>query len=480
MLPRLQLTIVCVPMIVLVGCAILPPPTPPDLSTPQTTRTGLKIVNHSNDLSHTLWWKKLHDSTLNQFIKEALANNNQIKTARANVLQAQAKLKAARFTWLPTLGATGQGFIGGGWNTDFTPPGSLAESPALNKLGNIHFSGYYSGFVPSYSLNILANINTNRLAKASLNLQKAAYQSSRLSVISQMTGAYFMLLSQREQLNNQSQIINDLRKMHQLEKIRFKEGASDASYITSLEQQIHDHQANLSLIENSIAEIENAIQLLLNRNPGPIDTHRSIYTLSVKHFVPKNLPAAVLKNRPDLIMAKENLILSESNLGLAYSNFFPTISLTGLLGNGSVELSRILKLSTNLWIAQLAASMPMINGGLYEQIAGAKAGHSAAFYTYIQTLRSVFVDVDNCLTNQQKMNKIYYSQLHAFQVSKKTYALALAKYKAGAKDYREVANALLVVDYAKLNLTLAKMQQLDSLVELYQALAGGYESDTTK
>ena len=109
-----------------------------------------------------------------------------------------------------------------------------------------------------------------------------------------------------------------------------------------------------------------------------------------------------------------------------------------------------------------------------EQIKEAKAGYLAAYYTYVQTLRSAFADVDNSLTNQQKVNAQYSNQLQALAAAKKSYALALARYKAGAKDYRDVANAALTVDTATLNVTLAKMQQMDAIVGVYQSVAAGY------
>src|SRR3990167_11341340 len=160
-------------IILLAGCATFPPHPQSNLTLPKTTRVGIKIVNNQHDLSHVLWWKKMHDPILNQLIREALANNNQIQTAQANILQAQAKLKEARFAWLPTLAASGRGFVGGGWDTSFIPKGALAKSTALSTLGNIQFRGYYGGFVPSYSLNVLANIQKDKFAQASLEIQKA-------------------------------------------------------------------------------------------------------------------------------------------------------------------------------------------------------------------------------------------------------------------------------------------------------------------
>jgi NodT family efflux transporter outer membrane factor (OMF) lipoprotein len=460
--------------ILLIGCSTSPSDMSSEIIAPQTTRNGTQLIQNQHDLSQVMWWKKMHDPVLNHLIADALAHNNQIITAQANTLESQAKLKAAQFAWVPTLNAAGNGFTGGTWDNDLTPKGILATSPALANQGNMHFRGYYSGFVPSYSLNIMQNINADTLAKASLDMQNAVYNATRLSIISQVSGAYFMLLGHKAQQRDQLQLIHDLKKNRQLEKVRFKDGASDLSTVAQMNKQISNAEATLASTNNSIAQVENAIQVLINHNPGPIDTHQSINALSVKGIVPANLPSSVLKNRPDMMMAEENLKISKANLGLAYSQFFPAITLTGLFGGASVDLSHLLSLSTGLWITQVAGSIPLLNGAAYQQINAAKAGNKAAYYSYLQTVRSVFADVDNSLTNQQQMNEAYHHQFNALKASQTTYELVLARYNAGAKDYREVMNAKLNVDYAKLDLNLAKMQQLDSIVQVYQSLAGGY------
>ena len=467
--------LICVSSLLLGSCTLVPVHHASDLSAPKTTRVGIKVVSKEEDLSRMMWWEKLHDSSLNHLIKVALARNNQIQTAKANIFQAQAKLQEAKFAWLPTLSASGNAFVGGGWDSQFTPEGALAKIGALSKLGTLHFKGNFTGFVPKYSLNLLQNIYNDRFAKASLEMQRAMYQSARLSIITQVTGSYFMLLGQEEQLRLQKKLIRDLKKVRELERVRYQDGASDLSTMTSLDLQIASNEANLPPIENSILQVENAIQVLLNRNPGPIGPHGNINTLSVRGLIPEELPSAVLKNRPDLISAAENLNMSKASIGLAYSNFFPTIPLTGFLGNTSFELAHLLKLTTGLWIAEASASMPLLNGADYAAIKAAKSGYNAAYYTYIQTVKSAFADVDNSLVNQQKMNAAYDYQVKALDASQHAYRLALARYTAGGKDYRDVANAQVNLDSQKLTLDLAKMQQLDAIVTVYQSLAGGYK-----
>lgn len=459
----------------LLSCVKLPHP---KIHEPTVTRNGTKIIHSTSDFSQQMWWKKMHDPVLNTLIKKALATNNQIQTAQANILQAQAKLKEARFAWLPTLNASGNAFTGGGWGTDITPKGVLAQSLSTSPTSNLRFHGYYGGFVPSYSLNALQNHYKNQFANAQLNLQKASYQSVRLSIISQVVGTYFMLLGQREQLHEQYQILHDLKKIRQLEWVRYHAGTSDVSTVNTLDEQMSRQEANIPSIKNSIAQLENALQVLINHNPGALLTKGNTSALRTKQLIPTFLPSCVLKNRPDMMIAEQQLELAALNVGIAKSNFFPNISLTGLLGGTSFELAHLLTLSTGLWIANAAISAPILNGVTYEQIKEAKSGYLAAYFTYIQTVRSVFADVDNSLTNQQQLHAIYQHQLNAWKISKRTYQLALTRYKAGSNDYRGVANALLTLHNSNLSVTLAKMQWLDSIVGLYQSLGGGYNVKT--
>lgn len=458
----------------LASCTSTVPLSRDNMNLPKKTRGGKQFVPDKRDMRQVHWWKAMHDPALNQLIQQALANNNQVKSAKANILQARAKLQEARFAWIPTFDLAGNGFVGGGWDTHFTPQGALAKSRVLSNVGNIRFKGYYGGFVPNYSLNILQNISKTKLAKASLSQQIAEYHATRLSVISQTAGTYFMLLGQRAQLQEQKAYVNDLHTVYKLEWLRYLSGAADLSYVTNLEQQIKNNQANVTALENSITQLENALQVLLNRNPGAIKTQGSLAKLPDASVIPSNIPSAVLKHRPDVIVAKQNVKIAEANVGVAYSSFFPAINLTGNLGGAGVDLARLLKLNTALWIAQAAASIPVLSGVAYEQIVEAKEGMCAVYYSYLQTLRSVFADVDNSLTDERNLNQIYHDKEKALQATETSYKLVKSRYEAGSIDLRGLLNAKLTVDNAQLDATTAKMQWLDSLVQAYQALAGGY------
>lgn len=443
---------------------------------PKSTRSGVKYINNKADLSRVAWWKKLKDPQLNGLISQALACNDSIRSSYATIEQAQAQLKAAQYAWIPTLDATATGFTGGAWNTHITPRGQLANNPFFSNFSNPKFRGYYAGFVPGYTLNILNNINNVKAAKASLAIEEAQTQSIKLGIISQMSGAYFMLLSQREQLAVEKSLASDLRKLRQLERVRFQKGANDIAIITNVDQQIAEEEARIPQIESVVAQSENTIHLLLNQNPGPIATHRTLLSLDLNHLIPKSLPSSVLKNRPDIMVALNNLKMAQAQIGVAYSAFFPTIDLTGLVGGASVDLTNLLKLSTNIWVSQAAGSTKIFNASSYQNIKSAKAGFKAIYYDYLETLHSVFADVDDSLTNEQKNNLAYVQTQKAYLAAQKAYDIALAQYKAGAKDYRNVINAKINRDRSKLSLIQEKAQLLDSIVQVYNAVAGGYDT----
>ncbi|HRG63126.1 MAG TPA: efflux transporter outer membrane subunit [Burkholderiales bacterium] len=456
------------------ACAFLAPSYQrPQVDAPTRTKSGLPIESSNEDYSKLEWWKKMDDPVLNQLITQALANNNQIQMAQGNIMQAQAQLKAAQYSWLPTLSAMGGGFTGNAWGTNFTPEGGSSTS-----MANTNFSGYYGGFVPNYTLNIFANINQTRLAHASLDMKNAAMSATRLSVIGQVSGAYFMLLGQKKQLQLQQEMVSDLQKLAELQKVQIQAGASDASMLAILQQQITTNQAKLPQIEDSIAQTENALQVLLSKNPATVATRNDIDNLNLESMVPANLPSTILKNRPDIMMAEDNLRMANANIGLADSMFFPTISLTGLAGGASTALSGLFSVTSGFWAGQAAAAMPILNAASYEQVKAAKGGYYVAYYDYMQTVQTAFANVDNTLTNQQKMNQAYAVTVQAKNSAQKYYTITIAKFNAGAKDRRDVIGAKLDVDMANIQLNQAKMQQLDSIVQVYQALAGGYNAES--
>ncbi|MEY4504703.1 MAG: hypothetical protein RL154_999 [Pseudomonadota bacterium] len=455
------------------GCGITKYETP-KIDAPKATKSGVKYSLDDANLTQDAWWTKFNDEVLNQLVNDALKNNNQILAAKANIDVATSKLKSSELSWLPTLAASGSAFSGSTIGSAITPKSAFGKTISQAGQSQTTFSGYEGGFVPSYSVNILANLSKTEIAKASLEMQIATLNAVTLSVISQTVGSYFMLLGQQNQLKLQKEIVADLEKLKALEIIRSQNGKGDMQLLARLDAQILDAIAVLPQIKKAISQTQNAIMVLLGKNPDILLTSADINGLSTKNIVPPNIPSSVLKNRPDIIMAEAKLKTAYANLNLANSVFFPTISLTGILGGASMALSNLFTLGTGFWALQAAASMPILNDSSFEDIKTAENGKYVAYYEYMQSVKAAFANVDDALNNYEQNVLSCNNHLNSVYASQKAYKIALSKYEAGAKDYRYAINQKLELDNEMINLNFAKMAELDAVVGVYQALAGGY------
>ena len=190
------------------------------------------------------------------------------------------------------------------------------------------------------------------------------------------------------------------------------------------------------------------------------------------------MPSTVLKQRPDVLQAEEQLKAANANIGVATSNFFPTIALTGAGGVGSASLSGLFS-GSGFWTSQISATMPILNLSIYGQIKGAKGAYYSAYYNYIQTVRNAFAQVENGLTAQQKLSDSYNFQNQVYKSSKLSYEISNSRYISGADNLAALLSSKVALDNSAITLNQAKLQQLQSIVNLYQALAGGYNLDNT-
>jgi multidrug efflux system outer membrane protein len=164
---------------------------------------------------------------------------------------------------------------------------------------------------------------------------------------------------------------------------------------------------------------------------------------------------------------------------VATSTFFPTISLTGGLGTASNSLNNLFNASNNFWQAQINAMMPILNLSVFGQIKAAKGAYYAAYYNYINAVRNAFAQVDNGLEGHQKIRESYKSQETLYNSTKLAYDLGNDRYTDGADSYITMLQYKIKYDNAAITLSQVKLQELQSIVNLYQVLAGGYSVENT-
>ncbi len=436
-----------------VGCGLLGPSyTKPNSDDPKGyyNRDSLSTTESVN-LPMLAWWKKFNDPQLDSLIESALKNNNNIQAAIGNVTAAQGQLRQVQFAWIPTASASG------GYNSKA-----------------IYGQGYYFDAAPAYSLNIFQQIKAQQYAKANYEAVRAAKDTVRLSVISATVTGYFSLLGQDYQLQLQKQLVQDLSDLLKFAKVQYADGYISLYQVQSYEQQYESAKAQLPIIENIIVASQNALRVLLNQNPGSIQRGLKFTQLNSYGVIPNNLPSQVLRNRPDVRQAEQQLIAANANIGVATSMFFPTISLTGAGGSAAGALGSLFSAGTDYWVEGASVSMPILNFGIYGQIQQAKGQYYAAYYNYLQTVRTAFASVDNDLSAHQQFTDSLNIQTQAYHSTQTAYSLAESSFTEGLYSKPTLLQNAVTMDQAALVVQQSKLQQLGSIVQLYQDLGGGY------
>lgn len=458
---------------VLSGCGIFGPSySKPNVSAAAKWRSQDNLSKVSDDMAKLpdmAWWNKFHDPKLNELIILALKNNNQIQQAIGNITTAQGLLQQIQMLWVPNLSIVPSYTQGGG-----------SFNSGSNTFSTGTSSGYSAGLIPSYnSLNVLQLYREQQQAKASLAAYKAAKDVMRLTIISQLVGSYFTLVEQNYILELYKQLVQDTGDQYKLAKDQYKDGYISLLSLQNSEQTYEAAKAQIPIAENNIVISENAIKVLINKNPGVVKPGAKFTQLPMTGIIPGNVPSTVLKQRPDVVEAEEQLIAANAGIGVATANFFPSINLTGGLGTASSQLSGLFGSGSDFWSTSVNATMPILNLSYFGTIRQAKGAYYQAYYNYIFTVRSAFADVDSALSGHQKTMDSYKEQKQVYDSTVLSFQLGTQRLNDGLDSLPTMLNYKVSMDNAGITLAGYKMQQLQSSVNLYQAMAGGYNVDNT-
>ena len=228
------------------------------------------------------------------------------------------------------------------------------------------------------------------------------------------------------------------------------------------------------VVERRIAHTENALSILLGRNPGTIARGKDIDQL-VQPAVPYGLPSSLLSRRPDILAAEQDLIAANARIGVARAQYFPTISLTGLFGFASEQLSNLLQGSANAWDAGGTALGPIFTGGrIAGQVQASEAVRQQALVTYLQTIQTAFREVDDALVDVQKSRDQLETEGRRVAALSDYARLAKLRFDEGYASYIEVLDAQRSLFDAELQYVNVQGDVYASLISTYKALGGGW------
>ncbi len=450
----------------LAGCAVGPTYQRPEVPIPAQWQVDIQTAN---DLANTTWWDQFRDPVLNNLIQTALQENKDVQIAAARVEEFMGRYGVIRSEQFPQVGANADAA-----RTRTSESGSLPS-------GTNPINTFQVDLGVSFELDLWGKLRSaTEAARAQLLATEEAKRTVILTLVSQLASSYVQLLDLDQQLAVTQATLKIRSESVRINDLRFKAGLiSELDY----QQAVAEYQnaaVQVPRLERFIGQQENAISLLLGRNPGKISRGVTLDQLALPQ-VPGGLPSELLARRPDIQQAEQQLIAANALIGVAKAAFFPSISLTGLFGVASTDLSDLFKGPSKTWQFAGQLAQPIFTGGRLEgQLQAAEAVQQQALLNYQRVIQNAFAEVDDSLIAVSKLREQLKDQVAQVNALQRNVDLATLRYKNGYSDY------LTVVD-AERNLFTAQLQYVQdqgllfvTLVNLYKALGGGWVNEAGK
>jgi multidrug efflux system outer membrane protein len=317
-------------------------------------------------------------------------------------------------------------------------------------------------------------------ARADLLAAEENRRTVILSLVSAVATSYVRLLGLDRQLEVSRQTVNTRAESLRIFDLRFKGGVVSEMELQQVRSEYETALAAVPLLEKQVAQQENDLSVLLGRNPGAI-ARGGVLDKLVLPAVPAGLPSELLERRPDIRQAEQQLVAANARVGVAKAAFYPSITLTGLLGTASAGLSNLFSGAAKTWSYAATVTQPIFTGGtLMSQLLVSEAQQKQALYGYQQAIQTAFGEVENSLVDQAKTRDQVVAQLRQVAALARYAHLARLRYEGGYTSYIEVLDAERSLFQGQLQLAQTQAQLYFALVSLYKALGGGWVDEAEK
>jgi outer membrane protein, multidrug efflux system len=451
--------------LLLAGCMVGPNYQRPPIDAPGVYRDDRQTSTASAEsLGNEKWWEVFQDPVLQQLIRTALEQNYDLRIAASRVLQAHAQLGITRANQFPTVSAGAEAFSQRNPKISSSFPSYEANAGEVDLavVWNLDFWGKYR--------------RQTEAARASLLASQWGHSAVLASVVSNVATAYFTLRELDLALDVSNKTLAARQDSLRLTSVLAKNGSASTLDVRQSEQLVYTAAETIPDLERQIAQQENSLSILLGRNPGPVARGRPLTEQPNPPAIPVGLPSQLLERRPDVREAEETLVAANAEIGVAQAAFFPSISLTGTAGYESFALNNLFTHSQRMWNGAASLTQPVFAGGALR--AGkrlAEAQKQEMLLTYQQTIMNAFQQVSNSLMAYQKGREFREQQELLTAAAEDADRLSKVLYQHGGTSYLQVLTSENNDFSAELNLAQAQLNERLALVQLYNALGGGWQ-----
>jgi outer membrane protein, multidrug efflux system len=411
------------------------------------------------------WWEIFHDETLTGLIKESLASNYDVTVAVARVEQANEVAAQARSQYFPTLG----------YSTYFSYGHNQFIYSPINPPSGAQ--GFLLAIArATWEADIWGRIRrTNESARAQVLASEEARRGVMLTLVGNISQAYFELIGLRIQLAVGKESAQSFTTTLTLVTQRVQEGVGNELQAARASMELATASASILETERLIALKENQICVLLGRNPGPIETKTDSLG-DMPPEVPAGLPSTLLERRPDVLAAEQAMRSANAQIGVAQAAYFPTIGLTAFFGKLSTPLENITSSMSNAWSLANTIGGPIFTAGaLKAQKRQAIEAWKQTRAQYLQTALGAFRDVSDALITREKLDAIRAEQAKALQSNENAVRLMSMRLTNGTVGSLDVLETKQRFYSSQLAVSQTEVNRRLIIVQLYKVLGGGWK-----
>ena len=456
----------CVVVLSLTGCVVGPNYKRPMVNAPGTYR-GLTESEAASvtpaSLGDQKWWEVFQDQQLQQLIRTALQQNYDVRIAAERFLEAQAQLGITRSNQYPSVSVNGTG-------ASLRNPATGPIPPYTYNYGRVAGNATWEpDFWGTFR-------RATEAARAQLLASEWARQEVNATLVANVASAYFQLRELDLELDITKRAVASRSESLQLTQTLEEHGINSILDVRQAEQLVYTATGQIADQERRIEQQENLLSILLGNNPAAVPRGTELTAQIHPPEVPPGLPSSLLERRPDIRRSEQLMIAANAQIGVARAAYFPQITLTAAPGFQSAALTNLFSGASGLWTFSGAIAQPIFTAGkLRNGVRLAEAQQQEALLTYQQTIQGAFRDVSDALVAYRKDQEFRSQQELLARSAQDAAQLSGRRYSSGTTSYLEVLTNETNYFSAELGLAQARLNELLSLVQIYQALGGGWQ-----
>ena len=454
---RLRLLVLLVPLVA--SCTLTPDYERPELDVPEEY---IAQAPSGETVANLDWWELFQDEQLQLLIRTALEENKDLGIALSRIQEARLTVTAVRANQFPFLSLGG--FFGREKQSRELFPGADADD-RFRVTGDLTYQvdmwGQYS--------------RATEAARARLLGTEAAYRTVTISLVSQVANTYLLLRDLDQRLLVSERTLKTRLESLVIIQARFDKGTVPELDVFQALIEVEVAKTAIAAFQRQIVQTQNALRILLGRNPGPVTRGDALASQIFPPAVPTGLPSELLQRRPDVLQAEANLMAATATVGVAEALRYPSISLTGSFGAESTDLSDLNSGDAETWGIGANLFAPIFNSGqLKAQAEAARERARQAAFVYESTLQESFREVEDALVAVRTYNVENEAQTRRAFAARNAARLSRARYDGGVVDYLEVLDTERTLFDAELAQSQTLQLYYNAIVRLYGALGGGW------